>query len=345
MEGYAVRFHDPVWAWGFLALPVIFALAWWGVSRGAASMRVFLSSHTAPRLVDQKIYRRRKIGVALLTLALAALVGALIRPQYGVKPVQVKRSGIDIMILLDTSKSMNARDVKPSRFKRAQIEMGKIVAALEGNRIGLISFAGSSFVECPLTTDIATVKLFLDTIRVGSIPVPGTAIGKALEDAAKAFEASKAKTKAVILVTDGENLSGEVKIAAEKAAEKGLTVFPIGIGTVAGAPIPELDENGDITGYKKNKEGETIISRLDSETLREVAEITGGVMISSAGGGLDITGLMERLKNMEKTDITSQEYTEYEERYQWFVLAALVPLLLEFFLLSGRRKEVARKLS
>ncbi len=332
-----MRFHDIVWFWGLLAIPVLGVLAWVGVSRQTRAIHRFVSRQTAPRLLNERVFTLRRITSALLAASMALLVLALARPQYGVKPVMLKRSGIDVMIAIDTSKSMNARDIAPSRIERARNEIKKLIPALEGNRLGLIAFAGRSFVECPLTLDTSTVRLFLDTINVGSIPVPGTAIGGAIRDAVKAFKVSKAKTKAVILVTDGENLEGEVEEAATLAKENGIAIFPIGIGLKGGAPIPEVDKAGNITRYKTDKDGNTIISRLDTETLHKIAELTGGFLVTFGGEGEDIALLIDHLSKMDKSDITSQEFTEYEERFQWLLAAALLLLLLEYVFVSRRQ--------
>jgi len=320
-----MRFHDPSWLWALAAVPVLALIGWRGVGRSAAMLRTLVNERLAP--VSMTAVQRRRIVV--LAVALACLTVALARPQYGVKPVQVKRSGIDLMILLDVSKSMAARDVKPSRIERARNEMEKLISALEGNRIGIIAFAGASFVECPLTLDVSTVRMFLDSIDVGAIPVPGTNIGSALQDAVKAFASSKAKTKAAIIITDGENLEGSAEDDAKAAAEAGLTVFTIGIGSEAGAPIPELDSSGAITGYKTDEKGDTILTRLDTSTLRSIADAGGGGAYFSQGGRLDLSGLLSRLKRMEKTDIASQEFTEYEDRYQPLLLVAVAALALE----------------
>ncbi len=329
-----MRFHDPLWLYGLAAVPLLALISWWGVKRGAAAFDRFISSRIAPRLTPEGIDKRRKIRAAALMAAVVLLFVSIARPQYGVKPIQVKQSGIDLMILLDTSKSMAARDVKPSRIERARNETGRLISSLEGNRIGLIAFAGASFIECPLTFDISTVRMFLHTLKVGVIPSPGTAMDKAIYDAIKAFKTSKAKTKAVIMVTDGENLSGNVETAARAAKEAGLKIFPIGIGSVAGAPIPEFDKQGTITGYKKDEKGNPVVTRLDIETLRRIAELTGGEFYASQGESLDLSPLIDNLQSMEKTDITSFEFTEYEERYQPVALAALLLLLLEYALIS-----------
>jgi Ca-activated chloride channel family protein len=329
MEGFAVRLHDPQWLYALALIPLLAFLAWRGVNAAHKIMIGFMSLKTASRLAPGGIRLVRKTRVVIVSFALALLVTALARPQYGVKPVTVTRTGIDVMILLDTSRSMAARDIRPSRLERARIELTRMLTALDGNRIGLAAFAGECYVECPLTTDIATLRLFLDSLDTSSIPVPGTAIGKAIRTSVTALAASKAKTKAAILVTDGENLEGGLDEALEEAVKAGIVIFPVGVGSEAGAPAPEVDDKGAITGYKTDAGGGTVITRLDSATLRKIAEATGGAYFSTEGESLDLDGLVKTLKGLEKTDIATQEFTEYEDRYYLFASLALVLLMVE----------------
>jgi Ca-activated chloride channel family protein len=169
----------------------------------------------------------------------------------------------------------------------------------------------------------------LDSLDTSSIPVPGTAIGKAVKSAVASLAESRAKTKAAILVTDGENLEGSVEDAVDQAVKAGVVIFPVGIGSEAGAPAPEVDDKGEIVGYKKDESGGTVITRLDAATLRGIADATGGIYISAYGESLDLDSLLKTLKGLEKTDIASQEFTEYEDRYYFFALAALALLMAE----------------
>lgn len=343
MESFAMKFFMADWLYGLIALPFVVAGAWWGVNLGAKALHRFISKPLATRLSDDTIGRSRKGRVIMLGVVSALLLIALARPQYGVKPVEVKRRGIDIMIALDTSKSMAARDVKPDRITRAKNEVGKLLSALEGNRMGLIAFAGKSFVECPLTLDMSTLKMFLGSLNPGSIPVGGTNIAEAIDDAIKIFQGSKTTSKALIILTDGESLTGDAMAAAEAAADMNIKIFPIGIGSESGAPIPDIDAKGHEASYKKDKDGNTIMSRLDVATLRNIADATGGEVFTSQGGALDLSNLYETLSRMEKTDIMSQEYTEYEERYQIVALIALILLLGDYILFEpkARRKRGA----
>lgn len=335
-----MRFHDPAWLYALMAVPLLGLISWWGVKRGARAFERFLSAGILPRLTPDGLRTRRKIRVAVLMLGAALVSAALSRPQYGVKPMQVKSAGIDLIIALDTSKSMAARDVKPSRMERARNETVKLVSSLAGNRIGLIAFAGDSFIECPLTLDMGAVRMILDSIKVGVIPSPGTAIAEAIYDSIKAFKTSKAKTKALILITDGESLSGNIEDAAQAARDADLKIFPIGIGSTTGAPIPLFDEKGAVTGYKQDDNGAPILTRLDVSTLEIMADITGGQFFVSQGESIDLSKLVASLQEMEKTDISSFEFTEYEERYQPVILVAILLLLAEYIFMTAKIGEI-----
>jgi len=267
------------------------------------------------------------------TLALALLILALARPQYGVKAIALQRTGIDIIIAIDTSESMNAEDIKPSRFQKARFEIGKFVDAFQGHRIGLVSFAGESFVECPLTLDYGAVKLFMDSMGVGIIPVPGTDISGAIRKSVEALTISSAKSKIVLLVTDGEDNEGNAVREAKTAGKKGIRIYTVGIGNTRGVPIPIRNEDGQIIGYKKDKNGKTVLSKLDISTLEQISLFTDGKFLNPAqGGGLGLNLIAEDIKGMEKTDIMSEKLTQYEDRYQVLLLLAILLLVLEWLI-------------
>ncbi|MDH4182658.1 MAG: VWA domain-containing protein [Nitrospinota bacterium] len=327
-----MRFADPAWMYAaMVALPLLGLLGWWGIVSGRRALERLFSPEAAQRLAPARLTAKKTARAIILSLAIILLLLAMARPQYGIKPMEAKRSGIDIMLLVDTSTSMLAADVKPNRMARAKNELSRLVSALDGNRIGIIAFAGESFVECPLTLDSATVRLFLDTIAVGIIPTPGTAIGQAVEEATAMLSRSgSSKAKAIILVTDGEDLAGEVEQAAQTAKKAGVNIHAVGIGSNSGAPIPDVNEFGEVKGYKYNNNGAPLLTRLDATSLTTLASATGGVFIASQGEALDLSGLVKAIQKQEKTDIGSLEFTEYEERYQPLALMALLLLLGEY---------------
>jgi Ca-activated chloride channel family protein len=292
----------------------------------------FGSPDSLSRLTEGISRPRQLLKFITGTLALAFLILALARPQYGVKAITLQRTGIDIVIALDTSESMNAEDIKPSRFQKARFEIHKFVDAFQGNRIGLVSFAGESFVECPLTLDYGAVKLFLDSMDVGIIPVPGTNISGAIRKSVEALTVSSAKSKILLLVTDGEDNEGNAVREAKTAGKKGIRIYTVGIGDTRGVPIPTRDKTGQVVGYKKDRDGKTVLSKLDVSTLEQIALYTDGKFLNPTQGDLGLDLIAEDIKGMEKTDIMSEKLTRYEDRYQVFLLLAILLLIVEWLI-------------
>lgn len=336
-----MRFAEPFWLYMAMVSPFILGpLSWWGIKSAARALERFVDPEAASRLVKEGLSRRKALRASLLITACVLILCAMARPQYGIKPMEVKRAGVDVMLLIDTSTSMAATDVKPSRMERAKNELSRLVVGLEGNRIGIIAFAGESFMECPLTLDSGTVRLFLDTIETGIIPTPGTAIGAAVEEAVAALaRAGAAKSKTIILVTDGEDLAGEMDLAISAAKKAGVKIFSVGIGSVSGAPIPEVDELGQVTGYKKDPSGAPLLTRLDTAALSQLSSATGGTVVSSQGESLDLSDLIDDVRKQEKTDIGSFEFSEYEERYHPLAALALLLLMAEYVVSSWKPRE------
>ncbi len=324
-----MRIALETWLWLAPLAPLLGLVALEGWRRVSGR---FVSVKAAGRLSDPAVSRRRSLRVIFLALTLALLTAALARPQYGVKPVHVTRSGIDLMLLLDTSTSMAATDVTPDRFARARFEAEKLLTALEGNRFGLVSFAGESFYECPLTLDMATLKMFLASTRVGAIPVPGTDVGGAIDKGITSLSTSAAKTKVIVLFTDGEDLTGNAEEAVTRAVEAKVRIYTVGLGSPDGAPVPQVDAAGKVIGYKKDEAGEPILTRLDAATLERIADTTGGESYLVSAGGEATVDLVSTLGRLEQSDLGSQEFTEYEERFQWLVGAALLLLALDYAL-------------
>lgn len=281
--------------------------------------------------------KRRRWKAVLALLAVTLMIVALLRPQYSTKFEEISREGIDLVIAIDTSKSMLAEDIKPNRIEKAKSEVKGIIDRLQGDRIGLVAFAGDSFTICPLTMDYGAAKLFLDAIDTDIIPQPGTAIGDAIREATKAFNQQERKHKVVILITDGEDHDTEPVEAAEAAAEEGVVIYTVGIGSAEGVPIPMFDENGVRTGFMKDESGQTVISRLDELTLEKIAFNTDGAHYRATPGEAELDKIYEEISQMEKKEVGTMKFTNFEERFQWFLFPALIALLLES-LLSDRAR-------
>ncbi len=289
------------------------------------------------KLMRSVSFSRRRWKIILSLAALTLMILALVQPQYSTKYIEVTREGIDLMIALDTSKSMLAEDIKPNRLEKAKSEVKGIIDRLEGDRIGLVAFAGESFTMCPLTLDYGAAKIFLNAIDANFIPQPGTAIGNAIREATRAFNQKDRKHKVLILITDGEDHDTDPESAAEEAAEEGLIIYSVGIGSATGVPIPKYDKNGNLDGYMKNENGETVVSRLDATMLQKVSLTTDGKYYQATTGEVELDKIYEDISKMEKKELGSLKFVNFEERFQWVLFPALLALLFES-LLSDRAK-------
>ncbi|MBC7188337.1 MAG: VWA domain-containing protein [Calditrichaeota bacterium] len=273
--------------------------------------------------------RRQILKAALLVLALSLMILALARPQIGTKLEEVKRSGVDIVVALDVSLSMQAEDVKPNRLAKAKREIQQFIDRLQGDRIGLVAFAGEAFLQCPLTLDYAAAEMFLDIMDPSLIPTPGTAIGEAIAVAMRAFEQKERKHKVLVLVTDGEDHGSDPVEVAKQAAREGIVIYTIGIGSVEGVPIPVYDQRGQLVDYKKDRSGQRVTSRLDEITLQKIAQETGGAYYRATGGAMELDKIYERIAGMEKKELASLRFSQFEDRFQYIVFLVLVLLIVE----------------
>ncbi|MBI4753104.1 VWA domain-containing protein [Candidatus Desantisbacteria bacterium] len=279
--------------------------------------------------------RKFYIKKGLFYSGLFFLIIAMAQPQWGKKEKILSKAGIDIALCFDVSKSMLAKDLKPNRLSNAMASLNLLIDQLVGNRLALVAFAGTSFVECPLTSDMNAIKLFLDSIKCDLIQVPGTNIGEAIDTSVQALGKSR-NSKAIILITDGEDLYGKARTAAKKAKSKGIRIYPIGIGTNMGEPVPEIDGNGNEVGVKRDEKGEIVISRLDSALLNWIARKTGGKAFFVGDKGSTLPGLMTAIALLPKQGIKNSFTTTNNDQFQIFLFLSIVCFAVEF-VLSTRR--------
>ncbi|KPL03570.1 MAG: hypothetical protein AMJ73_06375 [candidate division Zixibacteria bacterium SM1_73] len=284
--------------------------------------------------------KKQRWKVVLILLGIFFLLFSLARPQLGTKLALMKREGVDIVIAIDVSFSMMAEDIKPNRLEKAKQEVNGLISRMRGDRVGLVAFAGVPFVQCPLTLDYSAAKLFLDIIDVNLIPQPGTAIGDAIRTSIEAFNQKERKYKVLILLTDGEDHDSDPLGAAEEAAKEGIRIYAIGIGSVRGEPIPLKDSQGRVSGFKKDTEGSVVVSRLDEVTLQKIALTTGGKYYHATSGEMELDKIYDEISKMEKKELEGRLLTQYEDRYQYFLLLSVIFLTIEF-LLSERRSRKA----
>jgi Ca-activated chloride channel family protein len=280
---------------------------------------------------------RQNIRHILFLLANAAIILAAAGPQIGSRLEEVKRKGADIMIALDVSNSMKAQDIQPSRLERSKQAISRLIDRLEGDRIGIIVFAGEAYMQLPITTDYGAAKLFLNYIDTDIIPTQGTAIGAAIERAIEGFPQDNKHNKAIIVITDGENHEDDAVAAARQAYEKGIVVHTIGMGSVEGAPIPVFHNRVQVD-FKKDKEGNTIISRLDPDALSAISSEAGGKFIRATNSDDGLAAVIKEINKMEKSEFGTKMITDYEDRFQYFLGAGLLLLIIEF-LISERKSK------
>lgn len=274
------------------------------------------------------------VRIVIFALAFALFVIGLSRPQIGAKLSKHETKGAEIMICLDVSNSMLAQDYSPDRLSRAKLAISRLVDKLDGDRIGLILFAGTSFVQLPITTDYVSAKMFLSSINTESVPVQGTAIGDAILTAAKSFSLQSEKSRAIVVITDGENHEDDPEDAAAKAAEQGIRVYTIGVGSLHGQPIPKDGE------LMKDSKGDIVVTRLDEGTLKKVAQAGGGAYVHAGNEEFGLNPIIEDLRKLEDERFQSLVFEEYDEQYMYFFAAALLLFVIE--MLIGERKPKKR---
>jgi len=276
---------------------------------------------------------------ALMLFGLALSLFALSRPQFGMVFEKLNRKGLDLVVLVDTSKSMLAEDFKPNRLAKAKHSISKLIDRLHGDRIAIVPFAGEPFVLCPLTLDYSAVKLFLDVVDERTIPRPGTGIGKAIEKGSSVFDTTGRKYKAMILLTDGEDLEGDPVEAAKKAAEQGVRIYTVGIGGEAAVPIPEKDSEGKAAGFKKDRSGKMVLTKMDETVLEKIALLTDGKFYRASYKEMELDEILAEINKLERRKLESRMVTRYKERYQWFLGLAFAALFAESFISERRRRK------
>ena len=287
---------------------------------------------TVHRMLPAGLQRRRRWSSAFRNAGLLCLAIALAGPLIGSKLVEFKQKGLDVFIAVDCSLSMQAEDFKPNRMAHAKLVLGQLIDKLAGSRLGIIAFAGQAFVECPLTIDENAAKDVLQTIDVGTVPIPGTVIGDAIRLVIKGFKAGEGQNRILILLTDGEDHRSDPQGAAKEAEKVGLKIYPIGIGTSQGEPIPIFDEQGHRTGYKQDKKGEVVMSRMDEAALIDIAQMTKGRYFRATPTGDEVDELARTLEQLQQGDQKTRMFNRYENRYQYPLALGLILLFVSLLI-------------
>ena len=332
-----LRFEHPEYLYWLIVIPVLVII--YILFRLGQKRRFERFAHIEMReqLVPSYSSRRSVFKFILFLLVVASSILALANLQSGSKMEEVKREGIDLYIAVDVSNSMNAEDIVPSRLERSKQAINKLIGEMRGDRIGIIVFADKAYVQLPITTDYSAAKMFLSTINTKLVASQGTAIAEAINLAMKSFP-DETHSRAIVIISDGEDHENDAAVkAAQDAAKNGAHVYTIGMGLAEGAPIPEYNQYGHQTGYRKDSNGNTIITRLDEQMLQKIAAAGNGLYTRASNSNVGLNKIYEDISKLDKTEIEAKVFTDYEDQFQWFVGAAIVFLLLEILISSGKK--------
>ncbi|MFL1682475.1 vWA domain-containing protein [Coprobacter secundus] len=329
------RFAQPQYLYLLLIVPLMWAIYFYSVYRNRKNMAKYGNPQILQSLAPDVSKYKPGTKFFLQQLALIIMIFIIARPQMGAKIETVKKQGVEIIIALDVSNSMLARDIAPSRLDKAKQMLSKLIDQLDNDKVGLIVFAGDAYTQLPITSDFVSAKMFLSTISPDMVPTQGTAIGRAIALAMNSFTPDQSADKAIIVITDAENHEDDAVQMAKEAAQKGIMVDVIGIGSEQGAPIPI---GGNDTNLRKDNQGNVVITKLNAQLGRDIAKAGDGIYISADNTGSALRALTAEVKKMKKSDIESKVYSEYDEQFQGLAWIVLLLLLLDIFILDRKNK-------
>lgn len=335
------KFANPDFFWALLLIPlfiIIFILMMHWKNR---AIKRFGDLHLIRSLMPDISKNRLIFKFVLAMVAFTLIIIGLANPQIGSKLEKIDRKGIDLVIAIDVSESMLAQDIKPNRLQRSRQAISRLVDELGSDRIGIVVFAGRAYTQLPITTDYAAVRMFVSTISTESVPVQGTAIAEAVNLSVDLFDESETE-KAIIIITDGEDHEGDVIEAAKNAVARNVRIYTVGMGLPEGAPIPIIDRAGNQQGFKKDRSNNTVISRLNENMLKEIATAGNGQYVRANNTQVGLRIIFDEISKLEKTEFESRMFTDYEDRFQYFLAPALLLLLLEFLIFERRSSRFRR---
>ena len=329
------QLEEKIWFWALLAIPVVVVffvlLQVW--KRHAQNK--FANNNLLKRLSPDRSLFKSILKLIVWSLAIASLVIALVNPKVGTTLETVKREGVDIVFAVDVSKSMLAEDIAPNRLEKSKQLVTQIVNNLASDRIGIIAYAGTAFPQLPITTDYAAAKMFLQNMNTDILSSQGTAINQAIELAKTYYNDEEQTNRVLIIISDGEDHSQEATRVAKEASEEGIRIFTIGVGDAKGGPIP-IKRNGIVLNYKKDKRGETVITKLDERTLKTIAEKANGVYINGKNTNQVIEEISDILLKMDKKEFEAKQFADFKDQFQWFLGLAIFLLFLDVLLLERK---------
>lgn len=332
------RFAYPEYLFLLISIPIMIVAFIIYSLKKRRDIELFGDKALVAELMPNASRVRPAVKFSILMIALTFLVIGLARPQFGMQEQTIKRQGIEVMIALDISNSMLAEDVFPNRLDRAKQIISRLIDQMPDDKIGMVVFAGDAFVQLPITADNVSAKMFLDNINPSLIKTQGTAIGAAINTSMKAFGGESEASRAIILITDGEDHEDNALQEAKKASDSGVQIYVVGIGKPEGAPIPVPGT----MAYHKDRQGNVVISHLNEDMCREIASEAKGVYVRADNSNNVTKTISKELDQLAKSEIESQMYVEYNEQYQSFVLIGLLLLIIDFFILNRKNKRLSR---
>ncbi|AHW60321.1 membrane protein [Draconibacterium orientale] len=334
------RFANIEYLWGLLLIPLLALFFVWSRISRRRALKKFGQQEILGQLMPYSSGNRPVVKFIILMLALAFFIVGIARPQFGSKLKTEKREGVELMIALDVSNSMMAEDIQPNRLERAKRAISRLVDRLKDDKIGLIVFAGDAYTQLPITTDYNSAKLFLNSVNTQIVPKQGTAIGAAIDLARKSFTPNGEANKAIIIITDGENHEDDALASAKAALDEGAIVHTIGMGLPSGSPIPVL-RNGQ-TDYLKDRDGNVVVTKLNEQMLEQIAATGGGIYVRANNAQVGLNALFDEINKMEKQEMETRTFSEYDDQFQYFFAVGLFLLLLEFVILERKNKYLKR---
>ncbi len=337
------RFENPYILYALVLLPLawlifIFYLRW-----KKKSFKRFGDVEVVEALIPDRAMFFVWVKFVLFSTAFFFLVIALANPQFVSKLVEGERKGIDMVIALDVSNSMMAEDVQPNRLERSKVAISKLIDKLSNDRIGLVVFAGKAYKYLPITTDYSASKLLVSEVDNKIVSTQGTAVGEAIKEAITSFENTEASSKAIIIMTDGENHEEGAIEAAREAAKQNILIYTVGIGSKDGVPIPQYDRYGNKIGYKKDMSGSTVMTKLNENVLKEIADVGNGMYVKGNDISYTLNRIYEEINKLEKTTFETRKFSDYDDHFQIFLALSLFFLLLEL-LFFERKGKIIRKM-
>ena len=333
------RFAHPELLYLLLVIPLLIVFYIVMVNKKKKAIAEFGNPELLKPLMPLVSFKRGAWKFVMILIALMFVIIGVAGPQFGSKLQQIKKQGVELIVVLDVSNSMLAQDIKPNRLEKAKMAISRMVEKLSDDKVGMIVFAGDAYVQLPITTDYSSAKLFLSNINTDIVSVQGTAIGAAIDLAAKSFTPETETSKAIIVITDGENHQDDAVAAARVAHEKGITIHTIGMGLEQGAPIPEKGNPGQ---FMKDGSGNVVVSKLDEQTLQEIAKAGEGMYVRASNTDVGLSRLLDEVGKMEKSILEEKVYTDYAEKYQYFILIGLFFIFVEFMILGRRNKRLMK---